>query len=1038
MSRFLRGLEINRGERLITALMALIYFLLLMSYYFLKPARDSLFLVNVSPEKLPFVFILVALIASPVASVQAQLNRRFSPGKSSSLTLLALAASLIGLRFLTGLNQTWIFYLFYAWVGIIGALTTSQFWLLANVVYDATQAKRIFSVLAAGGILGAMCGGEVTRLLMTRVGIQVADLMPLAAALLVIVMLLGVVVQRKMVQKAGRTAVPVVRKEVDPDPPGRSIQNMIRSIHRSKHLRLTVGIMATGVIVTSIADFQFKSIAFAITDDPVDLTAFLGRFYGLTSLLSLVVQLLLANRLIRWAGVGGTLLTLPLILTLGAGAFFVLPGLITVTMLRGSDLSLKHSLDRTSRELLFLPVPQALKQRVKVFIDLLMDRWFRGLAGVLLLVLTMIPGMSVRLLTVPLLLMLVLWVVLASRMRREYVNSFRQALERREVDLDDLRRGINDKQTAGAILDAIRGGNVKQILYAMELAGALDSEQLVPLLGDLLEHRVPDIRRRALKVLRQCGDDTLIDTVRPMLKDTALDVRRAAIEYLDHASQASSQEMFTACLDDDDARVRAVALAWLADHDPELANRIVTERVMKDALANAEPQGAELRKAATKMLGVWDHDDASEQLQLMLEDDDENIIGEALRSTGRRGDIALIPDMLSRLSDRRLRVHARSALSLLGERAVPTLAAVAQSDDRDPVWRRQVVAALGEIRQQTCVDHLIDLVEDGTPMIRRTAMTSLLKIRESQADLDFRTKRIRALQLVSMKTWYGSFQCRRWLRKRPEAPATRLLLRTLDEKMEYRLIEFMELLALCHPFRDVRNTYLGLRSNLKHQRANAVEYLDNILEGVIRDAVSPIALRQPGRVISQTGRELFELSLDSENKVSEWLTTQNDPWLRACAAHEFGKGGESLLTVIEKVILLQDVDVFQQVPSDEISALALIATEKSCLQDDVIYREGEEADALYLVLSGAVKLHRGDHVIAEAPRGQAFGTWALLDDEPRLTSATAAENASLLKINKDDFTDLLADNVQIARGVIRTIAHRMRSLAEGQLQDSRE
>ena len=95
-----------------------------------------------------------------------------------------------------------------------------------------------------------------------------------------------------------------------------------------------------------------------------------------------------------------------------------------------------------------------------------------------------------------------------------------------------------------------------------------------------------------------------------------------------------------------------------------------------------------------------------------------------------------------------------------------------------------------------------------------------------------------------------------------------------------------------------------------------------------------------------------------------------------------------MLTVVEKVIFLQNIDVFSEVPTEQLASLAAIAEEVSYLKSDVIYRENEYSDALYLVLDGRVRLHRDDKDIAVAENKEAFGTWALLDEEVRLVTAT--------------------------------------------------
>ncbi len=136
-----------------------------------------------------------------------------------------------------------------------------------------------------------------------------------------------------------------------------------------------------------------------------------------------------------------------------------------------------------------------------------------------------------------------------------------------------------------------------------------------------------------------------------------------------------------------------------------------------------------------------------------------------------------------------------------------------------------------------------------------------------------------------------------------------------------------------------------------------------------------------------------------------------------------------MLTVIEKVILLQNVDLFREVPTEELSLLATIAEERSFLEGDIIFRENDAANALYLVIDGRVRLHQDTREIFVAGPRDPFGTWALFDDEPRVVTATVIADARLLRVDRRDFVDLLADNVQIAQSLIRTVARRLRALA---------
>jgi CRP-like cAMP-binding protein len=135
-----------------------------------------------------------------------------------------------------------------------------------------------------------------------------------------------------------------------------------------------------------------------------------------------------------------------------------------------------------------------------------------------------------------------------------------------------------------------------------------------------------------------------------------------------------------------------------------------------------------------------------------------------------------------------------------------------------------------------------------------------------------------------------------------------------------------------------------------------------------------------------------------------------------------------MLTIIEKVILLQGIDILSEVPTEQLAALATIADEVSFMADEDIFSENDFPDALYIVLEGSVRLHRDGNEIAVAKDKEAFGSWALLDEEPRVASATSLAETRLLRIDREDFIDLMADHVQIVQGVLKRVVKRLRSL----------
>jgi CRP-like cAMP-binding protein len=122
------------------------------------------------------------------------------------------------------------------------------------------------------------------------------------------------------------------------------------------------------------------------------------------------------------------------------------------------------------------------------------------------------------------------------------------------------------------------------------------------------------------------------------------------------------------------------------------------------------------------------------------------------------------------------------------------------------------------------------------------------------------------------------------------------------------------------------------------------------------------------------------------------------------------------------------VDIFEHTSTEDLSHIAAIAEEIEFQTDDVIYKENEIPDSMYVVIEGKVSLTRGGKEVMVAGNMDAFGTWALFDDEPRVATATALEPSQILRLDKEEFIDLLADHVAITQSIMKTLTKKLRKL----------
>jgi len=137
---------------------------------------------------------------------------------------------------------------------------------------------------------------------------------------------------------------------------------------------------------------------------------------------------------------------------------------------------------------------------------------------------------------------------------------------------------------------------------------------------------------------------------------------------------------------------------------------------------------------------------------------------------------------------------------------------------------------------------------------------------------------------------------------------------------------------------------------------------------------------------------------------------------------------ESKLLLIEKVMLLKSLSIFADTPETILAEIAHLVQEIELPADTNIFREGDLGNCMYIIFSGAVRIHRGDQMLAEFHEKDFFGELSLLDTESRSASATTISDSFLLKIDQGPFYDLMESRPEVVRGVLRILCQRIRNM----------
>jgi CRP-like cAMP-binding protein len=159
------------------------------------------------------------------------------------------------------------------------------------------------------------------------------------------------------------------------------------------------------------------------------------------------------------------------------------------------------------------------------------------------------------------------------------------------------------------------------------------------------------------------------------------------------------------------------------------------------------------------------------------------------------------------------------------------------------------------------------------------------------------------------------------------------------------------------------------------------------------------------------------------------------PWTRAMAARAARSRGMPVssdagrsfdMLTIERVILLKTVDVFSRTSEDVLAEIASVLEEVQAPRGQTIFHKGEMGDSLYIIVDGRVRVHDGDTTIGELGEKDIFGELALLDPEPRFASISALTDVRLFRLDREAFSELMAGNIEIVRGVLHVLCQRLR------------
>ncbi|HKW98326.1 MAG TPA: Npt1/Npt2 family nucleotide transporter [Bryobacteraceae bacterium] len=864
--------DIREGEASRTWFMSLYLLCVMVAYYILKPVSAAMFLNKFNIDKLPYLYILIAAGGGVLAYFYTRVALKSSLSVAVTWTMLIAVVCLLALWWLIGLNLGWMLYVFNVWVSLFSIVLFSQGWLVAANVFDSRQAKRLYGLLGLGAVVGAGVGSAVTTFTVKIVGTR--NLI-LACAVMVIGAygaFLGAV-RQKGVNLAGARAADTEKLEFSP-------RDIFAAVGRYRHLQVIIAILLLTFIVDELVDFQFQAMA-KRTYAGDHLTAFFGGFYVYLNVISLLLQLFLTAWVVRRIGVGGTLQIMPVSITAASvGAVFA-PGLVAAVVARFAEAVNRYTFNRTGMELLFLPLPADLKNRTKAFVDIFVDRFGRGIAGVLLASLLAAGLRDLRFIAGLTIALTLAWILLARVAQREYLGIVRSRIERRRLELEDARVTVGDPITLRLLEQTVESSNPRQACYALSMLAEAPGYDLTPLLRRLTRSPLHEVRAKAYDTARAAGELDLLSQALADIHSEATDPRaasvvKAAVTYVLGVSPEAA-ERAAAFLNHDKATVVEGAIEALREK-PALARAVLTKDWIAEASAHRDP---ERRCTAASAIALCPEDYAAE-LGRLLEDRDTRVVAAACRAAGAIGSRGSLDAMIRRLSDPAVRGVVIESLAAFGARICGMLGDCMADHSLPLSVRRQIPRVLKLVRDQRSVDVLLKALAEPEVSIRAAVLKALSHLRETAPRLDYGETFVTEQILQEARHYFDLYLALEPFRDHKNTrTAAGLLCRSLEERLAQTIERLFHLLGLRYPPEDMHAAYLAVRRKRREQFLAALDFLDTILDRPLKRVLLP--LLDSSERLAQQGRDLFGLEVrDAESAIRE-LIRSPDPWLAACA-----------------------------------------------------------------------------------------------------------------------------------------------------------
>jgi hypothetical protein len=1012
---------------------------------------DSLFL-NRMGDRLDEAF----LVAGALGIISTALFSMFQ----NWLKFTSLALGSIVLVFLFTLGEYWLLhygsayyhdefiFALYCMIGPITAVLLLSFWGIFGRLFNFRQSKRIIGWIDTGQLIASILATLIVIPFTTELIQDTSNYLLLCAISMAVVCVLLFSI-----------ASSFTLSKNDPREFGESVREgaSLTRLFGDRYIVLLSVFLLVSMVMFVLSQYSFQVLVKEQYPDERDLTNFNSFFIGAVYGVSLILQTFVNPRIISNYGLRVSLFILPLVMVVFSvasiltGTFFgfeksIAPAgfiyfFLFVSLSRLFNWTLRDSLENPVFKLFFIPLDNRLRFNIQSKIEGLVNESARFVAGLLIFGMAFIPFFEVIHISIFLVILSVLYFVVVNRLYQGYRNKLRMKLESGDGELEKLEKGY--AQITSRLESLLSEPSPRKAIFSYKLLEKINAAQAPGWINLLMKNED--------EAARVYGQEKLNE-----LK--GLSVSDQFVIRMDAAKVEGSGKNVVSKLD----------LQSILENDGDITKTRV-QKLTRSANANERHYAAELLLHTSK-------DECTSFLMELLNDSEPKVRNAAIKTSVKKYNTEVINTIIENLSNPVYSNPALNALVLIGTDTLTALDAAFYRSGQSTQMMLRIVQVIGRIGGVKAREILWSKMDYPNKIVVSQVLLSLGEC-GFKAGISQITRIKYAIESdIADISWNLSA-----LQEVGDEGFGKQIKSSLRWEIQSDIEHIYMLLTMLYDTRSIQLVKENIDSGTAEGITYAIELLDVFLSEQLKKRVIPIL--DDLTLAERTNRlEDFypRIKLDSQLVLKFMINrdfAQSNRWTKACVLFQIGirsitdfkmdliaqlfnpdwllrevsalalykispeayeqnakRMGEDVkreldalvihskrMTRFEKVLYFQRQEVFKDVPGITLSLLSDIAEEIHLKSQDTLILDEKLNNNFYIIVSGKVDLYQAGNLVSNFVAGQFIGEMIASPTFVNSNLIVAKSRVVVLRLNKDQFYELVSDNVKLADNVLEFI-----------------